>query len=63
MELRVIGNATFSLGDGYFLVKGETWKVVGTEGDMFELECIKGINIGMFQEFTRKQIADCFEVI
>lgn len=63
MYLRVISNCTFSLGDGYFLVQGEIWKVSSNEDELFELECIKGMNIGMFQEFTRKQIADCFEVI
>ena len=65
MELRVINtsnNGLGSLGDGYFLVTGEIWKVSGSEGNRFELECIKGINIGMFQEFTRGEIADCFEV-
>ena len=68
MELRVINmsnNALGGLGDGYFLVTGEIWRVNSNEGDemIFELECIKGINIGMFQEFTRGEIADLFEVV
>lgn len=60
MELRAIN--VFDLGDGYYMPKGEIWKVVGEEGSNIELECVRGINIGMFMEFSREQIANLFEV-
>lgn len=60
MELRAVN--VFDLGDGYYMPKGEIWKVVGEEGSNIELECVYGINIGMFMEFSREQIANLFEV-
>lgn len=60
MELRAIN--VFDLGDRDTLVRGEIWKVSSMKGSNIELECICGINIGMFMEFSREQIANLFEV-
>jgi len=61
MELRAIN--VFDLGDRDTLVRGEIWRVVGMEDSNVELECVRGINMGMFMEFSKEQISNLFEVI
>ena len=63
MEFKVV--MALTLGDGFYSVLGETWKLVenNPESKSVEIECTFGLNVGMVVEVSRLNIADCFEVI
>jgi hypothetical protein len=63
MEFKVV--MALTLGDGFYSVLGEIWKLVENdlEKTKVELECTFGLNVGMVVEVARLNVAECFEVV
>ena len=63
MELKAV--KALNLGDGFFSLVGEIYKVVvnDVENTKVELECTFGLNVGMIVEVSRFNVSECFEVV